>query len=431
MGDTMGRVAALLALLILLLPPAVAPSGAGALTDEIWGWEDGGSGSSGGATEPRCSPACTAEQVCTPGSKTDQCVHKDLRPVVTGDWLACVALFFGLSLASAGGVGGGALVVPILILLDGWGAAATVPFAQLCGFVTAVPRFAMTVTKRHPHDPRRPLIDFESFLVLTPAALIGNLIGVHLNVTAPPPLLLLIMIILLTYITIRTCRRGLTMWRAQRQAAQAASKPLLDTASSAADGQQDELAGDAGGVNGWCAGAAMLLLFLAVSTLAFVRGSASRPSRWGIPLCSLDYWLLDAAALTALVAFLGISGSVAIARHRRRSESALAYLPGDVAWELRGVLKYGGCAMVAGCASSFIGIGGGIVIVRPSRAANPRRGFAPAVESGGCGQGFLLHEMQLLPQVASATVTLITLFTCGSNVAQYTMLRRLPLDYGL
>ena len=47
------------------------------------------------------------------------------------------------------------------------------------------------------------------------------------------------------------------------------------------------------------------------------------------------------------------------------------------------------------------------------------------------GQGFLLHEMQLLPQVASATVTLITLFTCGSNVVQYTMLRRLPLDYGM
>ena len=58
--------------------------------------------------------------------------------------------------------------------------------------------------------------------------------------------------------------------------------------------------------------------------------------------------------------------------------------------------------------------------------------------------------MQLLPQVASATVTLITLFTCGSNVVQCkcsrslcvffrslkeaftdTLLRRLPLDYGL
>ena len=63
----------------------------------------------------------------------------------------------------------------------------------------------------------------------------------------------------------------------------------------------------------------------------------------------------------------------------RRSESALASLPGDVAWELRGVLKYGGCAMVAGCASSFIGIGGGIVIVRPSRQ----------IHAEGCGAKLL------------------------------------------
>jgi hypothetical protein len=111
----MGRVAALLTLLILLLPPAAAPSSALADAYEEGLWEEGGSGSGGGATEPRCSPACTTEQVCAPGapsSKTNHCVHKDLRPVVTGDWLTCVALFFGLSLASAGGVGGGALVVP-------------------------------------------------------------------------------------------------------------------------------------------------------------------------------------------------------------------------------------------------------------------------------------------------------------------------------
>ena len=43
--------------------------------------------------------------------------------------------------------------------------------------------------------------------------------------------------------------------------------------------------------------------------------------------------------------------------------------------------------------------------------------------------GFLLHEMQLLPQVASATVTLITTFSCGSNCIQYFLLGRLPLDW--
>lgn len=76
-------------------------------------------------------------------------------------------------------------------------------------------------------------------------------------------------------------------------------------------------------------------------------------------------------------------------QHRRERQRSLtgSLRLGDVRWDTLGVLRYGGCAAIAGCASSFIGIGGGIVI------------------------GFLLHEMALLPQVASATVTLITLFS--------------------
>lgn len=78
-----------------------------------------------------------------------------------------------------------------------------------------------------------------------------------------------------------------------------------------------------------------------------------------------------------------------VSRQRRREDGGIirSLHRGDVRWDTLGVLRYGGCAAVAGCASSFIGIGGGIVI------------------------GFLLHEMALLPQVASATVTLITLFS--------------------
>eukprot|EP01048_Picozoa_sp_COSAG05_P042545 COSAG05_NODE_23038_length_260_cov_1.385093_1_plen_73_part_10 len=73
-------------------------------------------------------------------------------------------------------------MVPILMLLENYGAAATVPFAQLCGFATALPRLALVVGKTHPLDARRPLIDLEAFVILTPATLIGNLVGVHLNV---------------------------------------------------------------------------------------------------------------------------------------------------------------------------------------------------------------------------------------------------------
>ena len=112
----------------------------------------------GQLVEDNCDPCADDADGSSSGGGGDTGQHKPLLPLAAGDIEAGLALLFGLALASAGGVGGGALVVPILMLLDGWDAGATVPFAQLCGFATAVPRFLMVVGKPHPHYPQRPLI---------------------------------------------------------------------------------------------------------------------------------------------------------------------------------------------------------------------------------------------------------------------------------
>ena len=97
-------------------------------------------------------------------------------------------------------------------------------------------------------------------------------------------------------------------------------------------------------------------LFLVISGLSYLRGAAARPSPINVTLCSPAYWALDGAALAILLLFLCASGGAAVSRHRKRHSSS--YGAGDVRWDVRGVVRYGGCAAVAGCASSFIGIGG-------------------------------------------------------------------------
>jgi hypothetical protein len=115
----------------------------------------------------RAAPVPPSPTNGSSGSTVATCQHKPLLPLAACDIEAGVALLFGLALASAGGVGGGALVVPILMLLNGWDAGATVPFAQLCGFATAVPRFLMAVGKSHPNHPERPLIGASLHIIIT------------------------------------------------------------------------------------------------------------------------------------------------------------------------------------------------------------------------------------------------------------------------
>jgi uncharacterized membrane protein YfcA len=114
---------------------------------------------------------------------------------------------------------------------------------------------------------------------------------------------------------------------------------------------------------------------------------------------------LDPSQSPALLAGLSAARGHVLAQGGASAAAPIVYAEGDVRWTGGSVLRFGSCAAAAGFASAFQGVGGGIVI------------------------GFLLHEMALLPQVASATVTLITTFSCGSNCVQYFLLGRLPLDW--
>ena len=68
-----------------------------------------------------CPPKCDDPQyVCVKSGPDLTCQHKPLFPLSSADISVTVVLFFGLALASAGGIGGGGLTVPLLILITGF-----------------------------------------------------------------------------------------------------------------------------------------------------------------------------------------------------------------------------------------------------------------------------------------------------------------------
>ena len=101
---------------------------------------------------------------------------------------ASIVCFVVAVLANAGGVGGGGVFVPLLMLVVGLGGKWVIPVSNAMILAGAIPAVAINLCKRHPcHN--RPLLDVDIALLLVPATLGGTTPGVLLNVMFPDVLL--------------------------------------------------------------------------------------------------------------------------------------------------------------------------------------------------------------------------------------------------
>lgn len=96
--------------------------------------------------------------------------------------LAATMAFFLCALAVGGGVGGGALYMPVYVGLFG-DAHLAVPIAKITTNGVAWSAFFHNIFATHPDDRRRPLINYDVALLLEPLTLVGTIFGVLANVT--------------------------------------------------------------------------------------------------------------------------------------------------------------------------------------------------------------------------------------------------------
>merc|ERR1711871_920242 len=74
-------------------------------------------------------------------------------------------------------------------------------------FGSVISQAIINVQKLHPHSTatwRRPLIDYDTVLIMEPATLGGTMIGVYLNVILPPMIIYILLALLLLFTTYNT-----------------------------------------------------------------------------------------------------------------------------------------------------------------------------------------------------------------------------------
>lgn len=364
------------------------------------------------------------------------------NPLLT-DWelwrviLGTFLITFGAAGAAGGGIGGGGLYVPLLIMVIGLETKEAVPISQGCIVGAAIAHFILNVPKRHPYIDQ-PLMDYAALLVLEPMLLAGSIFGVMVNGMLPSVVILLVLIAVLSLGSYKTTKRAMKISRSEHlqtktdllddednQVAKNVEMVPADTNTQTITVETEDAGTEAGTEAGADDGktptatledeAAVRLssweyvmwkklgmvagLWIILSVSILIRGSsAGEESFAGILYCTAGFWGMTVAIPLLQICFSAIFGKIEIDKaslaiggiQRTSSKALLDY--NEVEWNWMNVVRYMVYAFVCGLLAGCLGIGGGLVL-------SPlllELGFFPAVASAISGMAVLVTSTSAL-----------------------------------
>eukprot|EP00927_Polykrikos_kofoidii_P063080 TRINITY_DN57893_c0_g1_i1.p1 TRINITY_DN57893_c0_g1~~TRINITY_DN57893_c0_g1_i1.p1 ORF type:complete len:467 (+),score=50.63 TRINITY_DN57893_c0_g1_i1:38-1402(+) len=120
--------------------------------------------------------------------------------------LAGVIAFVFCAIAVGGGVGGGALYMPVFVLATG-DVHLAVPLSKVTTNGVSWSAFIFNMWLLHP-ERSGPLIDYDVALLLEPLTLLGTILGVFLNVVSTPFIVIISLVAVLAPTGLTTIKKG-------------------------------------------------------------------------------------------------------------------------------------------------------------------------------------------------------------------------------
>jgi len=303
---------------------------------------------------PECSTTC---EECDPKCGTykrcqKNCYHRfhsprpgddDLTwPPSKADQVCAFSIFIATVLASAAGIGGGAVLVPLFTLLGEFTEHEAIPLSIATVFGGSMfSTLGSYMWQKHPLVPHRPVIAYDTALVLLPATLLGSTAGVFFNKLCPNWMIVVLLVALCAFSGKRTLDKA---WKQRAKESGSGYKPVAQMDSHGEE-SVEMIGGDTGSIGGsskemmkaleaetaedaafpWGALAQLAFTWLCVMALSALKGGHGAPSLLGVTCGSPGYWgvvLFNVPVLTALTYF---AGKRLIARHERRVACGYMY----------------------------------------------------------------------------------------------------------
>ena len=132
-------------------------------------------------------------------------------------YVCVLVLYLCGTIASAGGIGGGGVNVPLLLVIGGYSYREAVVFSLCTVLGNSLAQSIINWPLSHPYVKRRPLIYWEIILFLLPAQLGGSNVGVIIGKLFPEELLLCCALLVLLLAIAKTYYKGMSFLKEERK----------------------------------------------------------------------------------------------------------------------------------------------------------------------------------------------------------------------
>lgn len=164
--------------------------------------------------------SCTNSNECMQlnhcADSSNICVHDSIFPITFDTILGLIFVVFGSALSNAGGIGGGGLLIPILLLIFKFYTHEAIPISKLMIFSGAVTSFVLGFKQKHPFRDTIT-IDYNIPLLLVPMVLFGTMVGVTMNKVTPPWIILISLTLVLIINTYKTLQKGKALYLEEKR----------------------------------------------------------------------------------------------------------------------------------------------------------------------------------------------------------------------
>ncbi|KAG7400038.1 hypothetical protein PHYBOEH_007106 [Phytophthora boehmeriae] len=356
------------------------------------------------------------------------------------DALAIAFMVIGLAVSSAGGVGGGVIMVPAMVLIMSFDIKRATPISNMAILGGAVANAWFNLRKRHPFADR-PLIDAELALGMIPVVIGGTVIGAVINKLLPSYLVSLLFVVVLAVGGTRTTMKGIRMHKKEvaKKNAEAAEQAVaavpispnvyVEASTPQTSGHDDiaeekrlsisaaadaigpkTAAGEEAGPErtlaqilekerhfAWGPHAAIMVCYLGVVVASIVDAS--------VTCGGVAYWVILLIEIPWVAIFVVLSSKYLHKIYLRKAAVNYQYIDGDIQWNEKTVLYFPiGCA-VAGVVAGMFGVGGGIIT------------------------GPIMIELGIVPEVASSTTALMILYSSAAATAKFAVFDMIAWDW--
>ncbi|KAK1944997.1 Sulfite exporter TauE/SafE family protein 3 [Phytophthora citrophthora] len=372
---------------------------------------------------------------------------RSLSTFNTYDALGLIFISLGLAVSAAGGVGGGTILVPAMILIMGFDIKRATPVSNMAIVGGAIANAWFNIRKRHP-TADRPLIDSDLSLAMIPLVMGGAVVGTILAKLLPSYILSLLFVVVLVLGGTRAVSKGMKMYQSELKSCkiqEVAPSPSESTGEQctayvvacspasctedkttddmAADSASDSLLKGSGSMSSECTGAGMaddemlseilererhfsvskqgviMLCYLGI-VAASIAGAA-------VTCGGTSYWLLLILEVPWIAGFAVCTAVYLFRQHCLKVSVNYVFAAGDVHWTKETVVRFPLACAGAGLIAGLFGVGGGLVT------------------------GPLMIEMGIVPEVASSTTALMVLYSSAAATAKFAVFNMIAWDWAL